>query len=126
MTKCVVRILIVAVFSAASSSCWAQVKFDGGPTGLGGAFLDAANWNPDGVPGVIATDRYAINDGFTSTYATSDTTTVLGLRIGTDAPVSPLPTGTPGTLLMSAGKLIVSGPATRSKLAALVARAPAS
>ena len=59
--------------------------------------------------GVIATDRYAINDGFTSTYATSATTTVLGLRIGTDAPMSPTPTGTAGTLHMSDGKLIVSG-----------------
>ena len=94
---------------AASPTCLAQVKFDGGPTGLGAAFLDGANWNPDGVPGVIATDRYAINDGFTSTYATSATTTVLGLRIGTDAPVSPTPTGTPGTLNMSDGVLIVSG-----------------
>ncbi len=102
---------MLAVISAASSNCWAQepVKFDGGPTGLGAAFLDAANWNPDGVPGVVATDRYAINDGFTATYATSATTTVLGLRIGTDAPLSPTPTGTAGTLNMSAGKLIVSG-----------------
>jgi hypothetical protein len=110
MTKCVVRLLLItAVLSAASTRCWAQVKFDGGPTSLGTDFLDALNWNPDGVPGAIATDRYAINDGFTSTYATNVTTTVLGLRIGTDAPVSPTPTGTAGTLLMSAGKLIVSG-----------------
>ncbi len=111
MMKCVVRnFVLLAVVSIAAPS-WAQavVKFDGGPSGLGAAFLDAANWNPDGVPGTIATDRYAINDGFTSTYATSVTTTVLGLRIGTDAPISPLPTGTPGTLNMSAGKLIVSG-----------------
>jgi hypothetical protein len=112
MTKCLVASFVfLLAFSVAAPSSWAQavVKFDGGPTGLGAAFLDGANWNPDGVPGVIATDRYAINDGFTSTYATSDTTTVLGLRIGTDAPISPLPTGTPGTLNMSAGKLIVSG-----------------
>jgi hypothetical protein len=110
MKKCVVSTIAgLLTLWAASPICWAQVKFDGGPTGLGAAFLDGANWNPDGVPGVIPTDRYAINDGFTSTYATSATTTVLGLRIGTDAPVSPTPTGTPGTLNMSDGVLIVSG-----------------
>jgi hypothetical protein len=100
---------LLLALSGANPTCWAQVKFDGGPTGLGTAFLDAANWDPDGVPGTIATDRYAINDGFIASYATSATTTVLGLRIGTDAPVSPTPTGTPGTLNMSDGMLIVSG-----------------
>jgi hypothetical protein len=95
---------------AASPDCGAVlVKFDGGPTGLGTAFLDAANWDPDGVPGAIPADRHAINDGFVVTYDTSATTTVLGLRIGTDAPTNPLPSGTPGTLNMSDGKLIVTG-----------------
>lgn len=101
--------LLLAIV-AASPECGAVlVKFDGGPTGLGTAFLDAANWDPDGVPGAIPADRHAINDGFVVTYDTSATTTVLGLRIGTDAPTNPLPSGTPGTLNMSDGKLIVTG-----------------
>ena len=112
MKKFVVTCLgIMLAIVAASPDCGAQVlaKFDGGPTGLGTAFLDGANWDPDGVPGANLVDRYAINDGFTVTYDTSDTTTVLGLRIGTDAPVNSGPTGTPGTLNMSDGMLIVTG-----------------
>jgi hypothetical protein len=61
------------------------------------------------VPGANLVDRYAINDGFTVTYDTSDTTSVLGLRIGTDAPIMSGDFGTPGTLNMSDGVLIVTG-----------------
>ncbi len=102
---------IMLAIVAASPNCGAQVlaKFDGGPTGLGTAFLDGANWDPDGVPGVNVLDRYAINDGFTADYDTSDVTSVLGLRIGTDAPIMSGDFGTPGTLNMSAGMLIVTG-----------------
>jgi len=100
---------IILAISAASPDCGAQVlaKFDGG--GDGASFLDGDNWDPNGVPGSNLVDRYAINDGFTVTYATSATTSVLGLRIVTDAPVTPEPTGTPGTLNMSDGMLIVTG-----------------
>jgi hypothetical protein len=112
MKKIVVTCLgIILAIVAVSQDCGAQVlaKFDGGPTGLSTAFLDGANWDPDGVPGANLVDRYAINDGFIVTYDTNVTTSVLGLRIGTDAPVNPIPSGTPGTLNMSAGMLIVTG-----------------
>ena len=118
--------VMLAIVSA-SPDCGAQVlaKFDGGPTGLGTAFLDGANWDPDGVPGANLVDRYAINDGFTATYDTSATTSVLGLRIGTDAPVNPLPSGTPGTLNMSDGVLIVTGGGDSFEIGRAVATAPA-
>ena len=110
MKKFVVTCFGLLLAMSASLDCWAVlVKFDGGPTGLGTAFLTAENWSDDMVPGTVAGDQHAINDGFTSDYSTSDTTSLLSLRIGTDAPVNPLPAGTPGTLNMSDGMLIVTG-----------------
>ena len=62
---------------------------------------------PDpGVPGVG--DRAIINDDFVVTYGTAVTTTVGSLIVGADWPVTG-ELGTPGTLNMSAGKIIVTG-----------------
>lgn len=102
--------LLLAI-SAASPNCWAVIKdFDNG--GADGLFLTAANWNDaiggddDLVPGPA--DRALINAGFVVTYGTGATTTVGSLIVGADWPVTG-DTGTPGTLNMSDGKLIVTG-----------------
>src|SRR6186997_411141 len=76
--------MLIAI-SAASPNCWAViVYFDGGPTVAGTAFLDAANWNPDGVPGNNLDDIYSIDDGFASTLSGGNTF-VKGLRVGSVA-----------------------------------------
>jgi hypothetical protein len=98
--------LLLAI-AAASPNCRAgDFKFDGG----GGAdtdFLTAANWDDNNVP--VADSRYSINDNFVATYATNVATSVTSLIVGGDAPQTPGPFGTPGTLNMSAGSLTVTG-----------------
>lgn len=98
---------IMLAIVAASPPCWAgDFKFDGG----GGAdtdFLTGANWDNDAVP--VPGMRYSINDGFTATYDTAVTTTVESLIVGGDAPQMGGDFGTPGTLNMSTGQLIVAG-----------------
>ena len=70
---------------AASPDCWAAVVyFDGGPTGLGTAFVDAVNWDPDGEPGANLVDILGIDDGFTSTIS-GGSTRVRALRVGSAA-----------------------------------------
>src|SRR5690348_5519875 len=70
---------------AASPNCFGViVYFDGCPTSAGTAFLDAANWNPDGVPGNNLDDIYSIDDGFASTLSGGNTF-VNGLRVGSVA-----------------------------------------
>lgn len=113
MKKCVIISLgLLLAFSATSQRCWAQVKFDGGGDGV--SFLDGANWNPDGVPNDpdplnSGGPRFAINDNAAVSYATSAITFVEGLAVGADAPIASGDFGTPGTLNMSAGKLVVTG-----------------
>jgi hypothetical protein len=85
--------------------------FDGGAAD-GGLFLTGANWNDalgsddDTIPG--AADRAIINNNFTVSYATADTTTLGSLIIGADWPTTG-DVGTMGTLNMSAGKIVVTG-----------------
>lgn len=105
-----VGLLLVAV--AASSVCRAAIKdFDGGASD-GGTFLAPGNWNDalGGADNLVpdAADRAIINAGFTVSYATSTTTTLGSLIVGADWPVTG-DLGTPGTLNMSAGKIIVAG-----------------
>jgi hypothetical protein len=107
------RILAVVIATAfTGGACSAAVlDFDGGAAD-GNKFLSGANWNDaigsadDVTPG--SADRAIINAGFTSNYATTDTTTLGSLVIGADWPVTGA-TGTAGTLNMSAGKIIVAG-----------------
>jgi hypothetical protein len=98
--------LLLAI-SAGSPNCWAVIfQFNGG--GDGSSFLDAANWDPAGGPPDDASDRGIINDSFVVTYGTGATTTLGSLIVGADWPVTG-DLGTPGTLNMSDGKLIVTG-----------------
>ncbi|MBC8107085.1 MAG: hypothetical protein H7Z14_10885 [Anaerolineae bacterium] len=75
-------------------------------------FLTAANWNDvigaddNTLPGPA--DRAIINNNFVVSYDTAATTSVNGLIIGADWPVTG-ETGTDGTLNMTAGKIIVTG-----------------
>lgn len=96
-----------------SPNCQAVIyQFDGS---VDNAFLTSGNWSilpgmtPDaGVPD-DAGDRGIINGGLTANYGTAVTTTVGSLIVGADWPVTG-DTGTKGTLNMSAGKMIVTGP----------------
>src|SRR5688572_404447 len=104
-------ILAACVASALSSSAWAVIKdFDNG--GGDFKFLTASNWNDaigaddNTVPGPA--DRAIINNGFSVTYDTAVTTTVTGLVVGADWPVTG-DTGTAGTLVMTSGKFVVTG-----------------
>jgi hypothetical protein len=97
--------------SAAGALCRAAVlDFDNG--GGDGLFLTAANWNDaigsvdNTVPG--PSDRAIINAGLVATYNTSATTTLGSLVVSADWPVTG-DTGTPGTLNLANGKLIVTG-----------------
>lgn len=102
---------IMLAVVAASPNCWAVTyQFDGS---VDGAFLTSGNWSitpgmtPDlGVPDDAA-DRAIINNGLTATYGTAVTTTIGALVVGADWPVTG-ETGTDGTLIMTAGKLIVT------------------
>lgn len=102
--------LLLTVTTVGANCCAAVLDFDGG--GDGTSFLNGANWNDelgaldDVVPG--PDDRALINDSYVVTYGTSDTTTVGSLIVGADWPVTG-DLGTPGTLNMSDGKLIVTG-----------------
>ena len=91
VATCLVTMLAVV---AASPDCGAQLfKFDGGPTGLGTALVDAANWDPDGAPdagpecegGDVSMCRIlGIDDGFSSTFS-GGSTRVFSLRVGSPA-----------------------------------------
>ena len=102
---------IMLAIAMASPNCWGVIyQFDGS---VDNAFLTPNNWSippgmtPDpGVPGVG--DRAIINNNFVVTHATAVTTTVGSLIVGADWPVTG-ELGTDGTLLMTAGKLIVTG-----------------
>jgi hypothetical protein len=97
------------VISAASQDCCAViVYFDGGPTAAGTAFLDAANWNPDGVPGNNLADIYSIDDGFASTLSGGNTF-VNGLRVGSTAKEHQFGETHFGRLTMTGGSLGVIG-----------------
>jgi hypothetical protein len=97
----------------ASPNCWATIfQFDGGAAD-GGQFLTAANWTDNNAdtdigPPNDSSDRGIINNSFVVTYGTGATTSVGSLIVGADWPVTG-PVGTPGTLNMSAGRLIVTG-----------------
>lgn len=111
MRFCAASFGLMLAISAAGPNGWAAVlDFDGG--GDGTTFLDGANWNDaigavdDVAPGPA--DRALINNSEVVTYGTSDTTTVGSLIVGADWPVTG-DLGTPGTLNMSDGKLIVTG-----------------
>ncbi|MCH8840637.1 MAG: hypothetical protein IH831_08195, partial [Planctomycetes bacterium] len=117
--------MLLAV-SAASPDCWAQfgfVFFDGGPTGLDTAFVDAANWDPDGVPdanpacagGDVSMCRIlGIQDGLSSTFS-GGSTRVFALRVGSPNKESQLPTQDTrfGRLTMTGGSLEVIGGAAQ-------------
>ncbi len=76
---------MVLALSAANPVCLADfVYFDGGPTGLGTAFLDGVNWDPDGVPGANLVDILGIDDGFSSTLS-DGSARVRALRVGSAA-----------------------------------------
>src|SRR6478735_2882284 len=97
------------VVSMASRDCRAViVYFDGGPTVTGTAFLDAANWNPDGVPGNNLVDTYSIDDGFASTLSGGNTF-VNALRVGSTAKEHQLGETHFGRLTMTGGSLGVIG-----------------
>ena len=100
---------VLFAISAASTECRAViVYFDGGPTAAGTAFLDAANWNPDGAPGNNLTDIYSIDDGFASTNS-SGNTFVNGLRVGSVAKEHQIGETHFGRLTMTGGSLGVIG-----------------
>ena len=108
----VTSLCVLLTISAATRNCWAVIKdFDGGAAD-GGTFLAGANWNDaiggddNLVPGPA--DRALINGSFVVTYGTGATTTVGSLIVGADWPTTG-DLGTPGTLNMSAGKLVVTG-----------------
>ena len=93
---------------AASPDCWARIKFDNGGGDL--KFLTAANWDPDGVPDDTLGNLYAINDGLVVAYDTAVSTSVRGLFVGGDVPVTPgVDSATHGRLNISAGDLTVTG-----------------
>jgi len=103
--------LVACVAAAFSSNAFGVIKnFDNGGADL--KFLTPANWNDvvgaddDTLPGV--NDRAVVNNNFVVTYNTAVTSTVNGLAIGADWPVTG-ETGTDGTFNMTAGKIIVSG-----------------
>ena len=105
----VTSIGMLFAISAASPDCRAViVYFDGGPTAAGTAFLDAANWNPDGVPGNNLVDIYSIDDGFASTLS-SDNTFVNGLRVGSVAKEHQIGETHFGRLTMTGGSLGIIG-----------------
>lgn len=81
----------------------AQVQFLGGTST---DFLDGSNWSNGMVPGA---GQYVINDNKTSDYSSSATTTVSSLIVGADYPAMAGDFGTPGTLNISDGQLVVSG-----------------
>lgn len=113
--------MLLAIW-AASPDCWGQfVYFDGGPTGLGTAFVDAANWDPDGLPdasaecvgGNVASCRIlGIDDGFSATFS-GGSTRVFALRVGSPAKEHQLPDQDTrfGRLTMTGGSLEVIGDA---------------
>src|SRR5256885_4488807 len=102
-------IVVLFAISAATSNCGAViVYFDGGPTAVGTAFLDAANWNPDGVPGNNLVDIYSIDDGFASTLSGGNTF-VNGLRVGSAAKEHQFGETHFGRLTMTGGSLGVIG-----------------
>jgi len=115
---------IFALLLAASPDCWAQfgfVYFDGGPTGLDTALVDAANWDPDGLPdanpdcagGNVASCRIlGIDGGFSATFS-GGSTRVFALRVGSPAKENQFPDQETrfGQLTMTGGTLEVIGDA---------------
>src|SRR3954453_23194854 len=94
---------------AVSPNCFGViVYYDGGPTSAGTAFLDAANWNPDGVPGNNLDDIYSIDDGFASTLSGGNTL-LKGLRVGSVAKEHQIGETHFGRLTMTGGSLGVIG-----------------
>lgn len=82
----------------------AVVGFDGSTST---DFLDGSNWDDGNVPTVG--NQYVIAHGLTSDYSSDVETTVSSLIVGGDYPQMAGNFGTPGTLNMSDGKLIVAG-----------------
>jgi hypothetical protein len=100
---------VLFAISAASTKCCAViVYYDGGPSVVGTAFLDAANWNPDGVPGNNLVDTYSIDDGFASTLSGGNTL-VNALRVGSTAKEHQLGETHFGRLTMTGGSLGIIG-----------------
>lgn len=103
----------VLAIAMASPNCQAVIyQFDGS---VDNAFLTSGNWSippgqtPDlGVPD-DGTDRAIVNDGLTANYGTAVTSTIGSLIVGADWPVTG-DTGTKGTLNVTAGKMIITGP----------------
>jgi hypothetical protein len=113
MKKCLwMCIGLLWAITAASPASAVVYQFDGS---VDNDFLTSGNWSiPPGQtpdPGVPddSTDRAIINDSFVVSYASSATTTLGSMIIGADWPVTG-DFGTPGTLNMSDGKFIVTGP----------------
>jgi hypothetical protein len=104
--------LLLAIVAASPNYGQTLFEFDGGGV-PNDDFLVAANWNdflagPDAVPSPL--DEARIHSGFVVKYDTAVTTTVSGLKVGSDPAANPGPNGTAGTLNMSTGKLVVAGP----------------
>lgn len=104
--------LLLAVMLAGPSYGQTLYEFDGGGV-PNDDFLVAANWNdilagPDAVPGPM--DEARIHSGFVVRYDTAVTTTLSGLKVGADPATNPGPNGTPGTLNISTGQIVVAGP----------------
>ena len=100
--------VLFAISGASTECCAVIVYYDGGPTAAGTAFLDAANWNPDGVPGNNLVDTYSLDDGFASTLSGGNTL-VNGLRVGSTAKEHQLGETHFGRLTMTGGSLGVVG-----------------
>jgi hypothetical protein len=114
MKNIVVTCFGLLLATVAASPIYGQTiyEFDGGGVPNDDFFV-AANWNdflagPDAVPGPI--DQARIFNSFVVDYAQVAPHTVSGLKVGSDPAGNPGPNGTPGTLNMSAGHLIVAGP----------------
>lgn len=112
MKRLALTAIVLSLLAGVDRDCAAAIKnFDGGAAD-GNTFLAGANWNDalgsedDMAPG--ASDRAIINDSFVVTYDTSAVTTLGSFIVGADWPTTG-DVGTPGTLNMSAGKIIVSG-----------------
>jgi hypothetical protein len=114
MKNIVVTCFGLLLATVAASPIYGQTiyEFDGGGVPNDDFFV-AANWNdflagPDAVPGPM--DQARIFNSFVVDYAQVAPHTVSGLKVGSDPAGNPGPNGTPGTLNMSAGHLIVAGP----------------
>ena len=97
---------VLLAMSAAHEVCRAETIYFDGSTSTD--FKVASNWTPEIAPGASLEDIVAIDDGFTATYASGETT-VGYLRVGTTDKTHSTGGSQFGRLAMSGGSLRVTG-----------------